>query len=175
MMDPGSLLIAAAPYLAVASAGFSAISSIVGGSQQGAAYDAQAAQQRANAEQARINAGAARTASEAEAQRTEGQNRRKVASAFNQMAASGGDATSGSPLDVMADWATEGALDVAISRWRGTNQGNAYLTQSQNFENEAFYSDRAADEARTSGYVKAGGTLLGGLGTISTTKLKMGK
>jgi len=174
MMDGFSaMLIAAAPYLSAASAGVSVISSIMGGQQQAAAYEAQAAADRTRAEQARINAAIQLNQAEAEAARTQGNVRRRVATAFNQAAGSGGDPTYGSPLDLMGDIAAEGALDVQIQRWKGKLGANAALTQAGALDAQAGFADSAADAAGTAGFVRAGTTLLGGLAQYGTAQLRM--
>lgn len=167
-------LILAAPYLAAASAGFSVVSSIMGGQQQAAAYEAQAAADRSNAEQSRVNAAVQLNQSEAEAARTEAATRRRVASGFNLAAATGADTSYGSPLDVLGDIAAEGALDTQIQRWKGRAAGNQALSQAAGFERSAAMADAAADQASTSGFIRAGTTLLGGLAQYGTMRTRMG-
>jgi len=154
-------LILAAPYLTALGAGVSAISAITGGNQQAAAMEQQAAADRRNAEQQRINAGVQLNQAEAEAARTEAGTRRRVASGFNQAAASGVDPGYGSPLDLLGDIAAEGALDTQIQRWKGRAGATAQLAQAGAFEQSALFADDAADQARTSGFIRAGTTLLG--------------
>jgi hypothetical protein len=116
---------------------------------------------RRNAEQQRINAGVQLNQAEAEAARTEAGTRRRVASGFNQAAASGVDPGYGSPLDLLGDIAAEGALDTQIQRWKGRAGATAQLAQAGAFEQSALFADDAADQARTSGFIRAGTTLLG--------------
>jgi hypothetical protein len=167
-------LILAAPYLAAASTGISAISAISGAQQQSAAMATQAEYQRANAEQARINAGSALNASEAEAARAEAQARRRSATAFNAAAGSGVDPTFGSPLDLMADIAAEGALDTQIQRWKGRNQAAGYQTQAGNFEAQGAASDIAGSNVAAAGPIRAGTTLLGGLAQYGMMRSRAG-
>jgi len=174
MMDPASLLITAAPYLMAASAGISAISAISSGQQQSAAMQAQGEADRANAAQARVNAAVQLNQSEAEAVRTEASTRRRVASGFNLAAATGGDAGYGSPLDVLGDIAAEGALDIQIQRWKGRAAGNQALAQAGGFDRSADQAAAAGDQAATAGFVRAGTTLLGGLGQYGSTRVRAG-
>lgn len=167
-------LAAAAPFLTVASGVVSAVGAIMGGQQQAAALEAQAQADRANAEQQRINAGQALNQSEAEAQRTENQARRRAAAAFTQAAGSGIDPQSGSPLDLMADIAAEGALDVQIQRWKGRNQAAAYQAQAAGFERQAGFAQQSAGEAATGGFIRAGTSILGGLAQYGTMRTRMG-
>jgi len=168
----GPALIAAAPYLLAASAGISAIGAISGGQQQQAAFNQQAAADRSNADQARVNAAVQLNTAEAEAARTEGTTRRRVATAFNQAGASGVDAASGSPLDVLGDIAAEGALDTQIQRWKGRAGANAQLGQARSFEAQAGFAEQAGSAAATAGYISAGSTLLGGLSNYATIKAR---
>lgn len=164
-------LLLAAPYLAAASTGISAISAITGGQQQQAAYEAQAAADRRNAEQSRINAAVQLNQAEAEAARTEANTRRRVASGFAAAAASGVDPGFGSPLDVLGDIAAEGALDTQIQRWKGRAAGQAQLAQAGAFEQSALFAQEAGSAAASAGIIRAGTTLLGGLAQYGTMRI----
>lgn len=166
-------LLLAAPYLAAASAGISTISAVMGGQQQQAAYEAQAQGQRNQAAQARANAAAQMNQAEAEAARTQGTTRRRVATAFNQASASGGDATYGSPLDLMGDIAAEGALDAQIQRWKGRAGATAAMTQANTLDAQAGFNDAAGSAAGTAGLIRGGTTLLGGLAQYGSAQLRM--
>ncbi|MFN0183036.1 MAG: hypothetical protein ACKVQR_04370 [Aquabacterium sp.] len=163
-----------APYLAAASAGISAVSSIMGGFQQSNAAEAQAAADRRNAAQSRVNAGVALNASEAEAQRSEQQTRRRAASAANQLGASGVDPGFGSPLDVLADISAEGALDTQIQRWKGTNSARGYLDQGQQYDTQAAVAQDKAGDYITGGFISAGTSLLGGAARYGSMQMRMG-
>lgn len=156
-------LILAAPYLTAASAGISAISAVMGGQQQAQALEAQAESDRRNAQQSRINAAVQLNSAEAEAARTEAATRRRVASGFNAAAGSGVDPGFGSPLDLLGDIAAEGALDTEIQRWKGRAAGRAQLAQAGAFEQSALFAEDNASSAGTTGFIRAGTTLLGGL------------
>jgi hypothetical protein len=118
----------------------------------------------ANAATSRVNAGTALATSEAEAARGQDRARRTVAGIANQGAASGIDISSGSPLDVMADAAAQGALDTEIQRWKGRSQSSAYMAQ-------AGQQDRQAGDAGTAGYVGAGTALLSTAARYATARL----
>ena len=173
MMDPGSLLIAAAPYLLAGSTVLSTVGAIMGGQQQSAALRRQADADAANAAQSRANAAAQLNQSEAEVQRTQQQTRRRVASGFNTAGASGVDPSFGSPLDVMGDVAAEGALDAAIQRWKGKAAADGQLAQAGNFDRAAANDSAAAGQAGTAGFIRAGTSLLGGLAQYGTAQLRM--
>jgi hypothetical protein len=127
------------------SAAVGALGAISSGRQQAAAnrYNAQVAEQ--NAERAVLT-------SEAEAAREGDRNRRRLATSANAFGASGLDMT-GTPLDVMADLASEAALDEQIIRWRGR-------TQAARFQSQAAQDRAAAQRATTAGFGQAGATLL---------------
>jgi hypothetical protein len=161
-------LLLAAPYIAAAGTAVSAIASLQGSQQQSAALTQQAAVNPANAEQARANAGIAANAGEAETARTEADARRRSAAAFNSAAASGVDPGFGSPLDLMADMAAEGALDVQIQRWKSRQQAQGYMVQASNFEAQARGNRGAAADVAAAGPIRAGTTLLGGLAQFAT-------
>jgi hypothetical protein len=83
---------------------------------------------------------------------TEGQIRRKygrLKGTQEAANAASGMAESGSFLEVMADQAYEAEKDALLARWTGATQSNLDKMQGEN--------------ARTTGYIKAGGTLLGGI------------
>jgi hypothetical protein len=112
----------------------------------------QAAANRYNAQVAEANADRAVLTSEAEAAREGDRNRRRLATSANAFGASG-LALEGTPLDVMADLASEAALDEQIIRWRGR-------TQAQGLRTQAAQDRAAAQRATTAGYGQAGATLL---------------
>lgn len=167
-------LIAAAPYIAIASSGLSAIQGYMSSQRQSAALSYQAQTERTAAEQARINAAAALSSGEADVARSENDVRRRVAAGFNQAAGAGVDPGFGSPLDLMADIATEGALDVQIKRYKARAQAQNYLQQGQNFDARAAASDQASSEAAGAGLWRAGTTLLGGVADYGRLRLRMG-
>lgn len=142
-MDPGTII-----------AGVTGVLGAFGAMQSG---QAQAAAFERNAQIDKENAGQAAFAAEADASRQQTAMRRRMATARNAAAASGVDIASGSPLDVMADIAAESALDVAVTRWRGRQRSNAYLTQAGN-------DMASADQAEAAGIFGAGTTLLTGAG-----------
>lgn len=152
-MDPGTII-----------AGISAASGILGAVGSLQAGSAQSAALERNAEIDRQNAAQAMTAAEADVARQQDADRRRRATAFNAAAGSGVDPTGGSPLELMADMAAQGALDQEITRWRGRTRADAYLTQAGN-------DLAAADQASTASYLSAGSTLLTTAGrTYQTAK-----
>ena len=167
-------LIADAPYIAIASGGLSAIQSYMAGQQQSSMLRYQAQQQQNNADQARINAGAALSAGEADAARQQDQTRRRLAAGINQAAGSGVDPGFGSPLDLMADVAAEGALDVQIKRYKARAEADRYVQQGAGFDAQAAASGAAASEAASAGLWRAGTTVLGGFADYGRLRTRMG-
>lgn len=175
MMDPGSVLITAAPYLMAASAGISAISAVMGGQQRSAAFQAQAAADERNADQARVNAAVQMNQAEAEAARTDAATRRRSAAAYNLSAASGGDPSYGSPLDLMADIAAEGALDSQIQRWKGTLAAQGMLAQANGLDAQAGFNRNAGDAAATAGFIQGGASLLNAGASYGMANLRLSR
>lgn len=127
----------------------------------GAFKQGQAAQTAANYN-AQINLNAANSAEvtgQQEAGRLYDINRRKMATAQNQMGASGALLDIGSPVDVMADLAGQAALDEEIARWRGRVAATGY-------RNEANAQTFAGQQAYKAGLAKAGTMLLSGFGRV---------
>lgn len=140
------ILTSAAPFISAGSGLLSAVGSVSAG-------NAQAAALQRNAQVGQINAGASLATSEADAQRLQIRSERAVATGENQSGSSGVDLSTGSPLDVMADAAAQGALDSEISRWRGQTQANAYLTGAQN-------TAAQASQVQAAGAIQGATTLL---------------
>lgn len=141
-----STIASVSPYLTLASAGISALGSVASGQQQAAAL-------RANQYGDQVNAGMALESSAAQEQRQQIAARQTVAGAANTYGASGVDPTNGSPLDVLAEQAGQGALNSEITRWQGQTQANSYLYGAS----QAGYQ---ADQAADAGALTAGTTLL---------------
>ena len=141
-----STLSSITPLLTGGSALLSAIGSVASGKQQAGALDY-------NAQVDKINAGTALSTSEADVQRQQIAATRAVATGANAYGASGVNLGSGSPLDVLADHAAQGALDSEITRWKGGTQADAYL-------NNAGQATYQAGQASTAGDIQAGTTLL---------------
>lgn len=109
---------------AVASAGVGAMSAVQAGQTAKMAGDY-------NAQVDRIQAGQAAAAGSAAAARVEDQTRRQIATATNAASGSGAQISSGTPLDIMADLARQGAMDAEITRWNAGNKSAAALDQAQ--------------------------------------------
>jgi hypothetical protein len=146
-----------APYLSVASAGIGALSNIASGNAQSAALQAQASTDQ-------INAGTALTTAAASMQRNQIRAEQTVATTANTYGGDGINSGTGSPLNVMASQAAQGALDSEIIRWQGGQQASADL-------NAATQANYAASQASTAGLVNAGTTLLTAGARYATSQL----
>ncbi|HEY2068281.1 MAG TPA: hypothetical protein VGG48_01905 [Rhizomicrobium sp.] len=78
---------------------------------------------------------------------------RKTAEARAAISASGVDANTGSPLAVMHDLVTQGALQKKLIEYQGQTTSTAYLNKSM-LDSEQATADRSA------GYIAAGSTVL---------------
>jgi hypothetical protein len=117
-----------------------------------AAGNAQKAAAAANANVQQQNAAQAVSASDAQAAAADRANRQKMGQVEAAYGASGVD-PSGTPLDVMADNATQSRLDALSIKYNGTVGANRSVSQS----NIDMFQ---GDQAQTAGYIGAGATLL---------------
>lgn len=138
--------------LAIAGTVASAAGSIYQGQQQAAASEF-------NASVARQNAQISQQRADAEADRHRRQIARLMGAQSTAFAASGVTGA-GSPVEVLADTAAEGALDERLIRYGGALDARA-------FETEARMEEFQARQARIGGFVGAGTALLTGGATIA--------
>lgn len=82
------------------------------------------------------------------------------------LAASGMDVNSGSAADVEEGQAKTGQLDVERVRSDAALRAYGYRTQATNFAAESQLERVAARNDLTAGFLKAGGTLLSGAGSV---------
>lgn len=75
---------------------------------------------------------------------------------------SGVDIGFGSPLDTIVDTAVLGELDALTIRSNAAREAYEYKVQGVNARADAALSRANAQSAKTSGYLTAGGTILGG-------------
>lgn len=127
---------------------------------QQASYQAQiAAQNRQAAEQ---NARETLSAGQAEEQRRRVITSQQLGRARANAGASGFDTTSESFLDEFGGIAQSGEIDALNARKESTSQANNYLRQAGMFGAEQSMYNSAANNARTSGWLNAAGSLIGG-------------
>jgi hypothetical protein len=80
------------------------------------------------------------------------------------MAANGVDLAFGSPLDTLTDTAVMGELDALTIRTNTAREAYDYRVQAVNQRAQGSLERMKGDAAETGGYLKAGGTILGGGG-----------
>jgi len=80
----------------------------------------------------------------------------------------------GSPMDVMADTASEGALDVAAIQWNSELKAsnNNFEAQISQFNSDT--SVKAAKTARQTGNINAASALVGGLSSATNSVSRLG-
>ena len=88
--------------------------------------------------------------------------RRKALTTGSQKAAyaAAGLELEGSPLEVMADTATEYEKDIAINKYNTATKKRQYLNSASRYGSKAAYREYEASQAKKLGYMSMGGTLL---------------
>ncbi|MBA1159337.1 virion core protein, T7 gp14 family [Microvirga mediterraneensis] len=172
------MCVAALPMIAMVSSLASAAVGAVGAIQQGNAAAASAKYNAAVNENNNVLAQrAAEDARKRGEQEAQEHNRRVSALRGKQtaaMAANGVDLTSGSPLNVTADTAQLGALDVLTIRNNTEREALGYEAQGMNFRAEANLNRMQAKSARQAGMIGAVGSVVSGFGQVADKWYKMG-
>ena len=147
------------PIIKAVGAVVSAVGAIRQGQAAGAAaeYNAQINQQ---------NAVIAQQDAAARAGQQERENYLRLGAIRASQGKSGGVAGAGSVLDVLADTAAQGELEVQNILYQGD-------LRARGFENTATLDEYNADNSRTSGYLKAGTELLSGAADYVLTSEKL--
>jgi hypothetical protein len=78
------------------------------------------------------------------------------------MSEGGLDLSFGSPLDAIVDTAVLGELDALTIRSNAAREAYDYKVQGANYRSEAELKRASAKTSKTTGYLAAGGTILGG-------------
>lgn len=136
-----AFMAAALPYIAGGVAAISAISSA----------SAQSSAAKYNAQIARQNADMARQQGEAAQQQQQREAARKLGAMRAAYGASGVDIGSGSPLDVLADSASQAELDRLTIKYN-------YDARAIGYDNTAMLEDAKAENAKSSGVLNAIGS-----------------
>ena len=116
--------------------------------------------EKANAEMSLMNAAAVNKASEYEVQKLKRAKGQTLSLQRAMYAKSGVLITEGSPLEVMADTATQFEMDIQAERYNAA-------VESAKYQYESKYRSGLASSYRSQGYYGAGATLLSGLGQYS--------
>jgi hypothetical protein len=157
----GAAAATAAPYIAAAGAGISAIGSIQQGNQAYASAKSEQYAREANAQLLQFNAQAAGQ----QAVAREALLRRRVAATQGEARAalgSTGTAATGSNLGLLEQAAQEGELDALTIRYEGEMQQRGLMAQAQQELYQAQGAKRQAKDARRAGFMNAATSLLSG-------------
>lgn len=132
----------------IGSTAFSAVSAISQGNQQKKYYDYQAAQAEADAQ-------AARELGEVQAEKIRKAGAGQQSEARAALAASGVEVSAGTPLKIYQEIDRRAEEDAHQAILSGGRQGNRYVS-------EARFSRMAGENARSSGFMRAGSVLASG-------------
>lgn len=149
----------------VAGAGIGALGAIQSSRAQAASAKYNAAVAANNAVIAKQNATWAAQAGEAQAGMSQMKTRAAVGSITANQAASGVDLTTGSSLDVRSSARELGELDAISIRSNAAREAYGFETNASSFTAQSQLDRFEARSASTSGYINAGSTILGGVGT----------
>jgi len=150
----------AIPLMALGT-GVAAYGMIQQGQQANAAAKAQASMQEANARIAENNAMLTDQATTRQLDQQRSQMRR-LAGSQRSAVASSGLMLSGSAVDVMDDSELEARIERSEIHRSGFARASGFLQEGSDFRAQASMTRSAGRNARTSGYMGAGGTLLTG-------------
>lgn len=149
----------------VAGAGIGALGAIQSARAQSASAKYNAQVQQNNAQIAKQNATWAAQAGEAQAGASQMKTRAVVGGIIANQAASGVDLTRGSSLDVRSSARELGELDAINIRSNAAREAYGYETNASSFTAQSQLDKFQSGAAMSSGYVNAGGTILGGVGS----------
>lgn len=96
----------------------------------------------------------------------------RIGSQRAQLAAQGFDVAEGSSIEILADTAVLGELDVLRIRADAENRARNLRQQAQDFRTESTLNAFAAKRAKQAGAIGAAGTLLTGAGRVGPSFLK---
>lgn len=161
-------LATAASYATIGSAVIGGIGAISQGQAASASanYNAQVAAN--NAKIAQQNATWAAQQGETQAATQEAKTRATVGAEKAAQAASGIDVNSGSAVDVRSSAAALGELNALTVRSNAARQAYGYQTQAASDTGQAALDKSQASSASEAGFLNAGTTVLGGLGSAAS-------
>lgn len=174
MADPVSLTaisLGASALGGVVSAG----GAIAGGQSQAAMYQYQAGVAQMNQQIMKQNADWAVASGEVSAQEKGMETRYKIGETIAQQGAGGLAIGSGSQGRVVDSERQLGQYDEALIRSNAARQAYGYEVEAAKFGAESQLDTMAASTSRTSGYLKAFGSLLGTAGSVSSKWLQAGQ
>jgi hypothetical protein len=148
----------------IASTAMQAIGAIQSANAQAASYRSQKAASDYNAAVLDQNAGIERSQANAreEAQRREA---RQILGSQRAAFAQSGTGLSGSAADVMAQSARDAELDALTLRYEGDMRARGLMAEAEGERYQGRVAEMNASNAKTSGYLNAAGSILGGVGS----------
>lgn len=165
MADPFSMMAMAA---SAGSGILGAVGAVQQGQSQGAMYNYQAGVAGVNAELARRNADYALTTGEQQAGIQGMKARAQIGQTTARMGASGVAVGSGSSKDVLASEHSISQMEQGITRNNAARQAYGYNVDAAMGVAQAGAYNAAADDARSAGNLKAIGSILGGVSSVSS-------
>lgn len=164
----GSTFATIGTIASIAGAGLGAFGAIQSAhaSSAAASYNAEVAAN--NAQIAKQNATWASQAGEQQAGMSAAKTRATVGAMEANQAASGVDIGSGSALDVRSSAKELGQLDAINIRANAARQAYGYDVQSSSFNSQSQLDRYEASQDTTAGYINAGSSILGGVGSASS-------
>jgi len=164
-----STLAAIGTAISIASAGIGAVGAMqqADAQRQSAEFNAKVAEN--NAKVAQQKAISASQAGEQQAAIKEQETRSKVGAMLAAQGASGVDVNTGSAAKVRVGESQLGHMDAMTIRSNAAKTAYGYQTEETNFQNQASVDKATASNAPIAGAISAGGALLGGLGSASSS------
>lgn len=163
---------AGASWLGYAGLGLTALSGVTGaygaikqGEAQKSADDYNASVASQNSAQATRNAQISSEAGMEQTAMQEQKTRAQVGAIKANQAAAGVDVNSGSAVDVRSSAAELGQLDALTVRSNATKEAYGYQVQSSNFDSQATLDKAEGENAEEAGFIGAGNTFLGSVGS----------
>jgi hypothetical protein len=159
----------------IAAGGFQAIGSIMQGNAQSSSFRSQANAAEYNAKVAEQNQQMAREQGNAREEMHRSNARRFLGSQRAAVVQSGVDASSGTAAAVQADSAVQQELDALMIRYESDLQARDFGSAALLERHQASMARANARSARTSGYINAGASMLGGYASYASNAARLAK
>jgi hypothetical protein len=167
-MEPVTMMMAASAVIGAAGA-------IQQGNAQSSSFKSQANAADYNAKVAEQNQQMAREQGNAREEMHRANARRFLGSQRAAVVQSGVDASSGTAAAVQADSAVQQELDALMIRYESELQGRDFGSAAVLERNQAAMSRSNARSSRTSGYINAGASMLGGYASYASNAARIAK
>ncbi len=149
-----------ATFLVAAGSVMQAMSMIAEGQRMAAQAEAEARAQEVNAMIAEMQAKQVETSAEYERKKLEREKRRMLGRQRALYAKAGVLSFEGSPLEVMADTATQYEMDIAANQYNASILARRYRYEASYRRNLSSYYSQLAPSYRIGGFIRGGATLL---------------